>query len=204
MNMEKKRESATQKLSALFDDSETLQSILNIYQIIKDHTEDKTFGKEFIKTVKDFKSFLKQMKGHDYLTAQGAEAVYNSFLKNLKIHNEPVKMASILSEFSLKRGKGNSRDRAMDLILYMLVGRFKLIKNTVPDYNLIADFLSEYGIVDGITPEAIKKRCDRFEKINATEILLLIDAFKLLGIMVKKMKHPERVNTFCEIIKENL
>lgn len=202
--MGKKRESATQKLSALFDDPETLQSILNIYQIIKDHTENETFGKEFIKTVGDFKNSLKQLKRYGYLTEQGAEAVYNSFLKNLKIYNEPVKMGAILMEFYLKREKGNSRDRAMDLILYMIVGRFKLIKNTVPDYNLIADFLSDNGIVDGITTEAIKKRCDRFKKINTTEIPLLIDAFHLLGIMVKKMEHPERVDTFSEIIIEHL
>ena len=128
----------------------------------------------------------------------------SSFLKNLKVYNEPDKMASILLEFYLKRKRGNSRNRAIDLVLYMIVGHFKFIQNTVLDYTLIADFLSDNGIVDGITTEAIQKRYDRFKKINPTEISLLIDIFKLLGIMVKKMEHPDRVNTFSEIIKENL
>jgi hypothetical protein len=202
--MEKKRESATQKLSTLLGGHEKVQEILRCYKIVSDHTKNEAFGKEFIKRADDFKKYLTQLKRQGDLTEQGKTNVYNSFLENLKVYNEPDKMASILLEFYLKRKRGNLRNRAVDLVLYMIVGHFKLIQNTVLDYTLIADFLSDKGIVDGITTEAIKKRCNRFEKINPTEISLLIDIFKLLGIMVKKMEHPERVNAFLEIIKENL
>lgn len=192
------KENSTLKLSKLIP-IEYLEAACFTYQIIKQHEmKSSNSAKVILKGMKDIKSILTMFQGHGYLTEKNKDIVLQTLIKTLDV-DDSEKLACILSELFIRKKEGKPRDKASEVLLYILL--FNPMWNGNPDFKLIADFITEQGISENITDRALEKRYQRFKSEDALNAL---DLYRIIGILLKKLTPLERRQQLYELIKDKI
>lgn len=185
---------ATSRLSEIIPIKD-IEKFLRIYEHFK-NLEIAPYNPayELITDAERLLKLLKKLRRRGYITDDGIRNILNNFFINLSIYDDPLKIGALFYEFYFKKRGGPYYDKALYFLLACLFEAWP----GIPDYELIADFLSE-RLNKIFTGRAIMKR---HERMKPKEISDIGDFYSLLGFLFKQMTPAERKEDISKILTD--
>jgi hypothetical protein len=144
-----------------------VETYLKLYALINEIQIDTRddFQTIFVDVEREVKSSLTPLVEHDLLSKEDVESIWTYVLQKEAAHKKGVHLLEAVGGLALREfGRGNKpqdEKRIVDVLIYLLVYDSRMHSGKA-HYSIIADFLSEQGICDGVIYKDVARRYERF------------------------------------------